>query len=539
MQVRSRSTRWAVVGVWVVVLLIVFAGALLVAGCGSSSSGGSSQSPSAQSNIFRAAYNFDVSTWDPSASYGTEVSYMANIYEPLMYANPPGSAEPFSPALATSWEVSSDGLVWTFHLRTGVKFHDGTAFNAAAVKYSIDRTKKLNLGAAYLWTSLKEIKVVDDATVKFVLSDSVALDRITSSSCGSWMFSPATEGKSQEWWDEGHEAGTGPYILDSYKPNEELIFSQNADWWGSWKDDQFKKVVVKEVAEAGTQRQLLESGAVDGITLVDRDQVDALKGNPDVTVYAAPSLNTHLMFFNTQKKPLDNQMVRQALSYAIPYQDIITVGANGFGKQSRGPVPVGLWPNAAGKVPQYTHDIAKAKQMLADAGYPNGGFELNLIYSSEGSAAAFVPLIKQGFAEVGVTVKVQPMLNNPLHDKARGTPKDRQDLSLNRWWPSLPDGWDNLSPLFRSEKTVGANWAYWYNAEYDKTLNEAYKSSATDPVQSQQLYDKAQTMLVDQAPAAYLFDAEVVVAHLKTVAYDDMAINFNYPEVLFWSHVTH
>lgn len=536
MEVNRLATRRGVAVACVSLLAIALAG-LLLAGCGNSTS--SDASPSAQASILRVAYAAPVTTWDPSASNSIEAVYLTNVYEPLIYANPLGSAEPFSPALATSWEVSSDGLEWTFHLRTGVKFHDGTPFNAAAVKYSVDRTKKLNLGVAYLWAPVKQVKAVDDATVKFILSYPAAFDRIAAASCGSWMFSPATKGKSTEWWDEGHEAGTGPWVLDSYKPNEELVFSRNPDWWGGWKDDQFSKVVVKEVGEAGTQRQMLEAGEIDYEAVIAHDQVDALAANPDIDVYKGPSWNTYVMFFNTQVKPLDNLKVRQALSYAIPYQDIITVGANGLGTQSRGPVPVGLWPNTAGDVPQYTYDIDKAKQLLAEAGYPNGGFELTLTYNAEDAVRkAFAPVIKEAFAKVGVDVKVQPLLWTEQWAKGKGPAKDRQDLFLLMFWPALPDGYDNLHTLFAPEQTPAWNLAYWYNADYEKTLDTAYRLSDTDPTKSQQFYDQAQAILVDQAPAGYLFDAQTVTAGLKTITLDEMAINPNYPNVLFWTHVT-
>ena len=202
------------------------------------------------------------------------------------------------------------------------------------------------------------------------------------------MFSPATEGKDQAWWDEGNEAGTGPYMLESYTADQEAVFTAYPDWWGGWEDNQFKKVVVQFVGDAGTQRQLLESGAVDTINQVARDQVDALKANPDLVVYTGPSLNSYLMFFNTQRKPLDNEKVRQALSYAVPYEDLIAIGAGGYGTQSRGPVPIDLWPNTDGTVRQYTTDFDKAEQLLSEAGYPGGGFTLELTYTSENSNEA-------------------------------------------------------------------------------------------------------------------------------------------------------
>jgi peptide/nickel transport system substrate-binding protein len=524
-----------------VVLIVVLAVALLASGCGSSSSGTTaSGSPAASgSDILRVASLYGITTWDPRSSYSTEVMYLANCYEPLVYANPAGAAEPFSPGLALSWTPSSDGLSWTFKLREGVKFHDGTPFNAAAVKYSIDSTMKLNLGAAYLLSQIKEVKVVDDYTVEFVLSSPAPIDRIMSGDYAVWMYSPATKGKNQAWWDKGNEAGTGPYMLTKYVADQEIDFKANPDWWGGWKDNQFKQIVVQLVGDAGTQRQLLESGAVDTINLVARDQIDALKANPDITVYTGPSLNSYLMFFNTQRKPLDNEKVRVALSYAVPYADLITVGAGGFGTQSRGPVPIDLWPNTDGTVRQYTTDYEKAKQLLADAGYPGGGFTLELTYTSENSNEAnFTPLIKEAFAKVGVTVNIKALLNTADAAKARGNPADRQDLAIQLWWPSYPDGIDNLKPMFGSETEVGYNWSYWYNTEFDKLIAEGFKLSATDPTAALVPYDKAQNMLVDQAVAAFLFDDQTVAAHLANIKYSDSAINFNYPQVQFWTQIT-
>ncbi|HMK92145.1 MAG TPA: ABC transporter substrate-binding protein [Thermoleophilia bacterium] len=538
---RRRSSGRARV-VWGVALIAVIALVVaLAAGCGSSSSNSGTANTTQKADILRLAYTSTVTTWDPSVSFSTEVVYMANVYEPLMYANPPGAAEPFTPALATSWEVAKNGLSWTFHLRQGVTFHDGTPFNAQAVKYSIDRTKKLNLGAAYLWAPVKSVQVIDDYTVKMLLSYPVALDRIAAASSGSWIFSPATEGKSTKWWDKGHEDGTGPWILKTYKPNQELIFERNPHWWGTWSDNQYQKIDVQIVSEAGTQQQMLEAGQIDYAGLVDRDQLSQLQSNSSLDVVKAQSWNNYLMFFNTQHKPLDNMKVRQALSYAIPYQDLITVGTNGLATQAKGAVPVGLWPNAQGNVNQYTTDLDKAKQLLSDAGYPNGGFTLKLTYTAENPIeGAFVPLIKESFAKVGVTVQIQKLLWNQQWAKAKGPAAQRQDLFCLLWWPSLPDGYDNLNSMFRPEQTPAWNLSYWYDSDFDKLLTDAYKASSFPSTldQSQQKYNEAQNMLVDQAVAGFLFDAQTVVAHLKTIKLDDMAINPNYPQVLFWTHVT-
>ena len=528
--VKKKTTRlplWlATVGLVVVLLA--------AGGCGDESEDASTAQVKA--DLLRLAYSSAVTTWDPSASFSTEVVYLANCYEPLIYANPPGSPEPFAPALATSWEVSDDGLEWTFKLREGVTFHDGATFNADAVKYSLDRTKELNLGAAYIWWPLTEVQVVDEYTVKLVLSDPVPLDRIAAASSGAWIFSPATEGKKAKWWDAGQEAGTGPWMLESYKPNEELVFVRNQDYWGGWEDNQFQSVIVKIVSEAGTQRQMLEAGEIDYAGLVARDTVESMEANPNVRIVKTQSFNSYLMFFNSGRAPLDDVRVRQALSYAVPYEDLITVGANGLGEQARGPVPTTLWPNDP-SLTQYVHDPEKAKTLLAEAGVSD--LKLTLTYASENPLEErFCPLIKEAFAEVGVDVAVEPLLFSQQWEKAKGDAAKRQDLFVLLWWPSYPDGYDNLSAMFRTEEAPSWNLAYWYDQEYDDGLSEAYKLSGTDVEQSKQVYIDMQQRLIDEAPAAYLFDALTVTAHQPNLKLSEKALNPNYPQVLFWYDVT-
>lgn len=122
-----------------------------------------------------------ITTWDPSAAYSTESSYMPNIYETLIWVSPPGSDKPFQPGLAEDWRVDDNGLKWTFYLRKGVKFHDGGMLTAQAVKDSIERTKKMGKGAAFIFAPVKEIKVLSDYAVQFILKEAAPFDRIIAS----------------------------------------------------------------------------------------------------------------------------------------------------------------------------------------------------------------------------------------------------------------------------------------------------------------------------------------------------------------------
>ncbi len=190
-------------------------------------------------------------------------------------------------------------------------------------------------------------------------------------------------------------------------------------------------------------------------------------------------------------------------------------------------------------LPQYTTDVEKAKSLLAEAGYPDGGFKLTLTYSSENfQEAKWAPLIKEAFAQVGVDVTVQSMLWNQQWAKAKGAAGKRQDMTCLEWWPSYPNGLDELYGMFHTEEQPYFNLAYWSSPEYDKLLYEANGLEATDAAKSFELYSQAQNILVDEAPAAYLYDAYGLAAWLKTVKVDSAAVNPNYPSVLSYSGVT-
>ena len=140
-------------------------------------------------SVLKVATTADITTWDPVKSFSTEAFYLANIYEPLLWVNRPDAAEPFTPALATDWSVSEDGLTWTFNLREGVTFHDGEPLTADAVVASIQAAKE-RAGASFIWLPLDTITAVDPLTVEMKLSYAAPMDLVASSLYGAWIVSP-------------------------------------------------------------------------------------------------------------------------------------------------------------------------------------------------------------------------------------------------------------------------------------------------------------------------------------------------------------
>jgi len=480
--------------------------------------------------VLKIANTATFTTWDPVKSFSTEAAYMGNMYEQLLRINPPDSAEKFTPLLAESWETSPDGLVWTFHLRPNVKFHDGEPLTADAVKMSIEAAKDHG-GASFIWLPLDKIEAVDNLTAKFTLKYSAPLDLIASSLYGAWIISPKAlqaVAADDKYFETGLEAGTGPYMLESYTPDQEVVFKRFDDYWGGWQEGQFDKVLVQIVGEAVTQQQMLEGGQVDLVTRMPTENLAAFKDKPEYNYYEEQSFYDYVGFFNTLRPPLDKIKVRQALSYAIPYADIITVGANGLATQSRGPVPQGVWPWSA-DVKQYTYDLEKAKQLLTEAGFPKGGFKLKLTYASENDVeAAFAPLIKDSFAQLGVDVSIEPMLWNQQWELSKSDPVKAQDMFLLLYWPTYSDaGSDNLWSMFYWTEKPFFNLSYWKNEQFNALVDEAIAQTVTDPATSQAKYIEAMNLLVDEAPGVFFMDPKVVFVVPKYI--EGFKYNLNYP----------
>ena len=509
--------------------------AIAAAGCGSKS--GDTSSSTAKADVLKVVQQGGFVTLDPRSSSSQEVFLLANMYEPLLYKNPAGSAEDFRPALATSWTTSPDGKSWTFTLREGVKFHDGEPFNAAAVKSSIEATQKLGQGYAYLWDSLKSIDVIDDYTVKFTSATPEPLDVLLSSQYGAWIFSPAVADKPSSWFDQGNDAGTGPYTMKTYNPETQVILAAYPDYWGGWKDKQYKDVVISVVPDTQTERQLLESGQADYQAQGSREDVAQMQTNPDIHVAVLPSYLNYWMYLNTQRKPFDDLRVRQALTYATPYEDILQVAGAGLGNVSAGPLPKTLYPHDDALQPP-TYDLAKAKQLLADAGYADG-FKMTLTFAvNEPLYPKIAGLVKESYAKIGVNLDIQPLVWNTAWSKAKGPAAKRQDALIITWWPGFASGADTLRTAFMTEKEPSWNLAYWYRPEFDKIVTEAWETQPSDPEKAKQLYDQAQQMIVDDCPVIVYFDDVNVQNWSNKLNVNDYAVVEAYPQAVFFYNIS-
>jgi peptide/nickel transport system substrate-binding protein len=466
--------------------------------------------PEVEKNVFVYAIQPSFPDIDPSVSFSDDSVVTSNAYETLVFYNPPGSEEVLSPSLATSWESSEDGLIWTFHLREGVKFHDDTDFNAEAVKYSIERTIGLGIGPAYIWDPVDEISVIDDYTVEFKLKYAAPVDLIAASGYGAWIFSPAcieAQGENvSEWLNEGHDCGSGPYIIESHEKGSRLIMTRFDDYWGGWREGQFDIIDYETIPDPVVRQQMLEAGEADFTYNLPRVNFEDLDARDGITVHINPSFMNLLGLYNNVKEPTNNKLVRQALSYAFPYQQFIDVVMLGQATQAYGPIPAGLWGHSKDLF-QYSYDLDKAKELLTEAGYPDGGFDLLYTYASgdlEEEQAG--ELWKAELAKLGINLEVRGMEWEAQWDLAMSDPLAAQEIFVMYWWPDIINPYCWLYGMFHCEEEVLFNDGYYCNPEFDELIDRANELAATDRAESERLFIEAQEILIEEAVAMFFYD---------------------------------
>ncbi len=492
----------------------------------------------------------EMTSADPSTEFSNSILWMAVVYEPLLLYDPLN--DKFIPALAQSYESSKNGMLWTFHLRKNAKFHDGTPVTAYAVKFSIERTIALGQGAAFIWLPVDKIETPDDYTVVFHLKYTAPLDKIVASSYGAWIFSPkiveyaqatnATDPKVADWLNKGNDAGSGAYRLVKWDPENEIILEKFDEWWG-WRDPSYPLksdkapdlFIIKIVKDAVTQEKLVEAGTIDIAQYVPLTDVDALKNNPNLVVVIKPSFQNLIMLINTKKPPLDNPLVRKAIAHAIPYSDIVKVARNNLASVASGPVPKGMWGHFDNLT--YAYDINLAKQLLSQAGFPNGIERTLLLTYTAGDIyeQRTAELIRASLASININVEIRPMSWEEQWSLARtgwDEPTKAQDLLIFYWWPTYITPFDFLYNMFSSESQL-FNLAYYTNSNFDELILEASYWEGIDPVKSLQLYYQAQKILYDDVPAIPLWDSMDVRVATKRIGNLENAINPAYPTVIF------
>ena len=433
--------------------------------------------------------------------------------------------------LADSYEVSPDGLTYTVKLHPGVKFHDGTEFNAEAVKVNLDRASNPDnhLKRYNLFKMIDKTEVVDATTVKIVLKEPFSAFINNLAHPAAVIISPAA--LKQYGKEIGfHPVGTGPYQFVTWNQTD---FVKVKKFDGYWKPGlpKLDSITWRPIVDNNTRAAMLQTGEATFAFPIPYEQAKVLEGNAKLDLVAAPSILQRYISLNVTQKPFDNLKVRQALNYAINKDALIKVAFAGYAVPAEGPVPPAI--DFATRYKPWPYDPAKARELLKEAGYPNG-FTTTLWSSHNHSTAQKVlQFAQQQLAQVGVKVTLTAMDagQRAAQVESVGVKDTGVRMFYTGWSASTGEADWALSPLFSTQAAPPKqfNTAFYSNPQVDKDLTGAL--ATTDRAEKQKLYKDAQDRIWADAPWIFLATERLLSANNKQLSgfyvMPDTSFNFD------------
>lgn len=495
---------------WLALVLLVSLVGAVLSGCGGGSQNETPENPDApetQQTTGRADTNELVvgiaqdldSSLDPhkTVKAGTR-EVMFNVFEGLMKPTPSGD---LTPAIAEDYTVSEDRMTYTFTLREGVKFHNGDAVTAEDVKYSLERcaaATETGIVQVEAFSVIQSIDIPDGKTVSITISE-------PSNEFISYLTTAILPAGYTE--QDTKPVGTGPFKFVSRTAQDAIVLEKFDEYWGT--PAQLDKVTLKIMENADSLLMSMQSGAIDLTAHLTSDQVAQLEADFNV---AEGTMNlVQAMYLNNAEKPFDDVRVRQALSYAVDKQQIIDLAFDGYGS----PIGSSMYP-AFGKyfddslTNYYTHDVEKAKSLLAEAGYPDG-FEMTItVPSNYKPHMDTAEVLVQQLAEVGVKAAIQPIEWESWVS----------DVYAGRQFQATVVGVDasNMTAralLERFTSDYGKNFINYNSAEYDALFQQVL--TTYDDAAQTALYKEMEADLTKNAANVYIQDLADLVAVRKGV----------------------
>lgn len=423
------------------------------------------------------------------------------------------------PVLADSHTVSPDGLVYTVKLKAGIKFHDGTDFNAQAVKVNFDRvTNPDNRLKRYaLFKNIARTEAVDATTVRFTLKEPFSPFLNTLAHPSGVIISPAALAKHGKAIGQ-NPVGTGPYRFVEWNQTDRL---KVARFDGYWKKGYPKldEIAFKPVVDNNTRSAMLQTGEAQFAFPVPYEQADLLKSKPNVVVESSPSIVHRWVSLNTRQKPFDNPKVRQALNYAINKEALVKVAFAGYAVPAAGVAPPGV--EFALRIDPWPYDPAKARALLKEAGYPNG-FETTLWSAyNYTTAQKVIQFVQQQLAQVGVKAQLLALEAGQRVERVENAPDPATApvrMLYIGWSSSTGEADWALRPVLASESMPPRqyNTAYYQNPAVDAGLARAL--TITDKAEKTRLYAEIQQTIWNDAPWIFLVTEKLVSARARNLA---------------------
>ena len=477
--------------------LVVFA-----FGCSSSGSGG-------DSNTLVFGRNKDALNLDPAlATDGLSLNIDHVIVEGLTRYRPGSFA--VEPGLATAWQRNPAGTIWTFHLRGGVRFHDGSRFDAAAVKFNLDRwrlrTHPYHQWGAFIYYAsvfggfpgaIRDVAVRDPLTVQITLTHPLAPLLADLAMPAFAISSPAAIARYRADYFR-HPTGTGPYALGEWIKDDHITLQRYDEYWGG--KAHIPTIVVRDFPDAGVARLALQRGDIDGWEYPQSDDVKLLKRDPRLQVFYRPANSLMFLAINTEHAPLGDELVRQAIAQAI---DRVTITRQLFDESAQtatGVLPPAVWPQGSAR--GYSYDPSNARRLLARAGFPRG-FHTRLWFMT--APRPYLPqpervaeAIQADLRKVGIDATLQGFEWGIFLQRVLD---GEHDLTVSGWTGDNGDPDNFLYPTLDQDNAHppnAYNLALWKDEGYHRLMLAGQRT--TDQRQRARIYERALALIHAQAP---------------------------------------
>jgi peptide/nickel transport system substrate-binding protein len=461
-----------------------------------------------EGGTLRLAYLADMAQADPDVFYDIEGNtVILSVYEGLLKYKPDSTE--VIPSLAQSWQVSPDGLTYTFHLRTGVKFHDGTPFNAQAVKTSFQRRLDVGAAPAYMVQPIASMQTPDDATFVVRLKHPVApFLHYMASSWGPKIISPkaladhAGSDHAQTWAKE-HADGTGPFQLTTFQRGQRYELTRFDGYWGQ--KAHFDKVDIRIIPDIGTQRLQLQSGDLDVILhSFPVAELESVKSNPDLQVRDFSSFLNAIIYLNTNKKPLSDPALRKALAGAINRDSLVKEVYGAYAKPSASTYPSGLLDPALAPVSYPPSETTAAA----------GSGKLTFAYTADDSGVhrRLAELVQQRLNAAGFSVAIKQVQLPQVFDYVKNL-QAAPDMVMQTNTPdgAHPDMWARIEWYSKG----GLNYLGYKSPQADQLLDKALET--TDKATSDRLYGQAGKIVAQDTAIIFVADPRDVMVLRKNL----------------------
>ncbi|MGZ4109585.1 MAG: ABC transporter substrate-binding protein [Actinomycetota bacterium] len=485
----------------------------LLAAC--SSGGGTKASQSAHAGTLNRdpktlviAVDAFLPDFDP-ASYFLLSGIVTNygIYEGLLRMKGASGTE-VEPVLAHSWKKNQDASVWTFALRPGVKYSDGTAFDANALKAAYTRTITAGLGAGstlstYITDPGKQMVVKDPGAIVFDLGIPVpGFDLLLASQYGTGVVNPSVEQQGSNHghgYLSSHSAGTGAYMVDSVSPNDQVVMVQNPNYWRGWGGSQFEKIIIRQVEEDSSRRQGMEAGDFDIAFPGTPSDTAALATTPGIAVGNQKVMGMEYIILGAYG-PLATPEARQAMNLLFPVDQFLSSVMQGTLEAPNSVLPDLILYSASGTYPRTTN-TTKAQQLLQQAGVAQGTELTYEYYPGKRKEPGLV--LQQQLALVGLKLTlVEKAYPTFIADMSTDRPESqRANMYYWFWWPEFNSPSDFCFPILSEDATPKAalfNSGYYLNDTVNKVINDGYTEA--DPQKQADMWNKAQVIMGQEDP---------------------------------------